>query len=66
MMPLADVSQAYAQLETQPGTSFAGTSEIAKQVEQLLLKQPEVDEGLLRGRASSRAAPTSRATAWAR
>ena len=23
MMPLADVSQAYAQLETQPGTSFA-------------------------------------------
>jgi HAE1 family hydrophobic/amphiphilic exporter-1 len=42
MMPLADVSQAYAQLETQPGTSFAGTSAIAKQVEQLLLKQPEV------------------------
>ena len=26
----------------QPGTSFAGTSAIAKQVEQLLLKQPEV------------------------
>ncbi|MBI4536665.1 MAG: efflux RND transporter permease subunit [candidate division NC10 bacterium] len=42
MMPLADVSQAYAQLEAQPGTSFARTSEIAKQVEQLLLKQPEV------------------------
>jgi HAE1 family hydrophobic/amphiphilic exporter-1 len=42
MMPLADVSQAYAQLEAQPGTSFAGTSAIAKQVEQLLLKQPEV------------------------
>jgi len=42
MMPLADVSQAYAQLEAQPGTSFAGTSQIAKQVEALLLQQPEV------------------------
>ena len=42
MMPLADVSQAFGQLETQPGTSFARTSEIAKQVEELLLKQPEV------------------------
>ncbi|HYL80262.1 MAG TPA: efflux RND transporter permease subunit, partial [Candidatus Acidoferrum sp.] len=42
MMPLADVSQAYAQLEATPGTSFARTSEIAQQVEQLLLKQPEV------------------------
>ncbi len=42
MMPLADVSQAYAQLEAQPGTSFAGTSEITKRVEELLLKQPEV------------------------
>jgi HAE1 family hydrophobic/amphiphilic exporter-1 len=44
MMPLADVSQAYAQLEAQPGTSFARTSEIAKQVELLLLKQPEVQK----------------------
>ena len=42
MMPLADVSQAYVQLEAQPGTSFARTSEIAKQVEQLLLEQPEI------------------------
>jgi HAE1 family hydrophobic/amphiphilic exporter-1 len=42
MMPLADVSQAYAQLEAQPGASFARTSEIARQVEQLLLQQPEV------------------------
>jgi HAE1 family hydrophobic/amphiphilic exporter-1 len=42
MMPLADVSQAFAQLETTPGTSFARTSEIAAQVEQLLVKQPEV------------------------
>ena len=42
MMPLADVSQAYAQLETQPGTSFPRTAEIAGQIEQLLVKQPEV------------------------
>ncbi len=42
MMPLADVSQAFVQLEATPGSSFARTSEIAAQVEQLLLKQPEV------------------------
>ncbi|MBI2114242.1 MAG: efflux RND transporter permease subunit [candidate division NC10 bacterium] len=42
MMPLADVSQAYAVLEATPGTSFARTSEIAVQVERILLKQPEV------------------------
>ena len=42
MMPLADVSQAYVQLEATPGTSFARTSEIAAEVERLLMKQPEV------------------------
>jgi HAE1 family hydrophobic/amphiphilic exporter-1 len=42
MMPLADVSQAYALLETTPGTSFARTSGIAARVERLLLAQPEV------------------------
>ena len=42
MMPLADVSQAYALLEATPGTSFTGTSEIAARVERLLLEQPEV------------------------
>jgi HAE1 family hydrophobic/amphiphilic exporter-1 len=42
MMPLADVSQAFVQLEAAPGTSFARTSEIAAQVERLLLEQPEV------------------------
>ena len=42
MMPLADVSQAFAQLEATPGTSFARTSEIATAVERLLMKQPEV------------------------
>jgi len=42
MMPLADVSQAFALLEAQPGTSFARTSEIAAKVEQILMKQPEI------------------------
>jgi HAE1 family hydrophobic/amphiphilic exporter-1 len=42
MMPLADVSQAFVQLEATPGTSFARTSEIAAEIEQLLLKQPEI------------------------
>jgi HAE1 family hydrophobic/amphiphilic exporter-1 len=42
MMPLADVSQAYVQLETTPGTSFTRTSEIAAEVERLLLAQPEI------------------------
>jgi len=42
MMPLADVSQAFVQLEATPGTSFARTSEIAGQVERMLLAQPEV------------------------
>jgi multidrug efflux pump subunit AcrB len=42
MMPLADVSQAFVQLEATPGTSFARTADIAAQIEQLLLKQPEI------------------------
>jgi hydrophobic/amphiphilic exporter-1 (mainly G- bacteria), HAE1 family len=42
MMPLADVSQAFVQLEATPGTSFARTSEIAADIEQLLMKQPEI------------------------
>jgi HAE1 family hydrophobic/amphiphilic exporter-1 len=42
MMPLADVSQAFVQLEATPGTSFARTSEIAAEVERLLLRQPEI------------------------
>jgi len=42
MMPLGDVSQAFVQLEATPGTSFARTSEIAAEIERILLKQPEV------------------------
>ena len=43
MMPLADVSQAFVQLEATPGTSFARTNEIAAEVEKLLRKQPEIE-----------------------
>jgi HAE1 family hydrophobic/amphiphilic exporter-1 len=42
MMPLGDVSQAFVQLEAMPGTSFARTSEIAAEIERLLLEQPEI------------------------
>ena len=42
MMPLADVSQAFVQLEATPGTSFARTSEIAGEIERMLMKQPEI------------------------
>jgi HAE1 family hydrophobic/amphiphilic exporter-1 len=42
MMPLGDVSQAFVQLEAAPGSSFARTSEIAAEVERLLLQQPEI------------------------
>ena len=42
MMPLADVSQAFVQLEAAPGTSFARTAEIAAGVDRLLLAQPEI------------------------
>jgi hydrophobic/amphiphilic exporter-1 (mainly G- bacteria), HAE1 family len=42
MMPLADVSQAFVQLEATPGTSFTRTAEIAADIERLLMKQPEI------------------------
>jgi HAE1 family hydrophobic/amphiphilic exporter-1 len=42
MMPLADVSQAFVQLEASPGTSFARTAEIAADLERILQRQPEV------------------------
>ena len=41
MMPLADVSQAFVQLEAAPGTSFARTAEIAADLERILQRQPE-------------------------
>jgi HAE1 family hydrophobic/amphiphilic exporter-1 len=42
MMPLADVSQAFVQLEATPGTSFARTAEIADDLERILQRQPEI------------------------
>jgi HAE1 family hydrophobic/amphiphilic exporter-1 len=42
MMPLADTGQAYALLETTPGTSFLATSAKAAAFEHILLAQPEV------------------------
>lgn len=42
MMPLADVGQAYAVIETKPGTSFVRTEQIVKQIEKVFAKQPEI------------------------
>jgi len=42
MMPLADVGQAYGVLEAAPGTSFAATDKIVRQVEQIMLRHPEI------------------------
>ncbi|MEN6345719.1 MAG: efflux RND transporter permease subunit [Armatimonadia bacterium] len=42
MMPLADVGQAYGVLEATPGTSFAATERIVEQIEEIMLKHPEI------------------------
>jgi len=42
MMPIADVSQAYGVMEAQPGTSLDKTEAMTYQLEQILLRQPEV------------------------
>ncbi len=42
MMPLADVGQAYGILEMQPGTSFKGTEEATKRIEEIMKKHPEI------------------------
>lgn len=44
MMPLADVGQANGFLEMQPGTSFSQTEKAVKQVEQIMLKHPELEK----------------------
>lgn len=44
MMPLADVGQAYGILEMQPGTSYSATEKAVTQVEQLMLKYPEIEK----------------------
>src|SRR5205823_13690001 len=45
MMPLADVGQANGFLEMQPGTSFEQTERAARQLEQIMLKYPELERG---------------------
>ena len=44
MMPLADVGQAYGALEMQPGTSFTATEKAVDQIEQMILKHPEIEK----------------------
>ncbi len=44
MMPLADVGQAYAVLETQPGTSFEGTEQTMQAIEGIMAKYPEIED----------------------
>lgn len=44
MMPLADVGQANGFLEMQPGTSFAATEKAVHQLEQIMLKYPELEK----------------------
>ncbi len=43
MMPLADIGQAYGLIETKPGTSFARTKQIVRNVEEYIASLPEVD-----------------------
>jgi HAE1 family hydrophobic/amphiphilic exporter-1 len=45
MMPLADVGQANGFLEMQPGTSFQQTERATRQLEQIMLKHPELERG---------------------
>lgn len=42
MMPLGDTGQAYMVLEMEPGTSYPATEKAARQLEDLLAKQPEI------------------------
>ncbi len=44
MMPLADVGQANGFLEMQPGTSFSATEKAVHQLEQIMLKHPELEK----------------------
>lgn len=44
MMPLADVGQANAFLEMQPGTSFSQTEQAVERLETLMLQHPEIEK----------------------
>ena len=43
MMPLADVGQAYGAIEAKPGTSFARTQQMVRNIEGYVASLPEVD-----------------------
>ncbi|MCA9802795.1 MAG: efflux RND transporter permease subunit [Cyanobacteria bacterium HKST-UBA02] len=43
MMPLADIGQAYAVMEADPGTSFEETEKIVTGVEKIMAKYPEIE-----------------------
>ncbi len=47
MMPLADVGQAYLNLEMQPGTSYATTEQAVRRIETIMGKYPEIRRGSL-------------------
>ncbi|MGQ9736357.1 MAG: efflux RND transporter permease subunit [Armatimonadota bacterium] len=42
MMPLADVGQAFLNLEMEPGTSYAATERAVRQLESIMAKYPEI------------------------
>ncbi|MEP6756278.1 MAG: efflux RND transporter permease subunit [Chthonomonadales bacterium] len=42
MMPLADVGQAYLNLEMQPGASYAATEQAVRHIETIMAKYPEI------------------------
>lgn len=44
MMPLADVGQANGFLEMRPGTSYAATEKAVSQLEQIMLRSPEIEK----------------------
>jgi HAE1 family hydrophobic/amphiphilic exporter-1 len=44
MMPLADVGQASALLEMQPGSSYEATEDAVERLEQIMLKHPELEK----------------------
>lgn len=44
MMPLADTGQAVGFMEMQPGTSYKGTEDAVKKLEQIMAKHPELEK----------------------
>ena len=47
MMPLADVGQAYAVLEMEPGSSFEATQRAVRRIESILAKYPEIEHAAI-------------------